>query len=1158
MKTTRTILTLAGFTAALLLFINGPRFRLTPRETAVPPWFADRKHAERFERHAEREEEEEGTRPDQPGEFAEYFRMITTPDGATGPAYPLNYRVTALARAHAFLRALQKTTAPLPWIERGPGNVSGRTRAVVVDPDDPTRLTWFASAVSGGVWKTTNGGSEWHELTSALSNLATASLVMAPSNRNVLYAGTGEGFFNTDAVRGNGIWKSIDRGVTWSQIASTAGNGSFSFVNRLLVNPVDENLLLAATNSGLFRTTNGGGNWSAVLTPGSRVQHLIANPVNFQTQFAGVNARGVYRSLDGGITWTFMSSLANGSRVELAIAPSDTARIYAVQELGSQSALCVSTDDGATWSTPAQTGVPVNWLGDQGWYDNTLVVHPFGRDTVYVGGIDIYRVILHTGVSGVSIQQVQKLTNWYPGAGFPFVHADHHALVTALLGSGGFLLLDGNDGGVEFSTDAGLTWSKTLNGYNTTQFYGADKRPGADWFIGGMQDNGTWMSGLAPAGLSPWNEVIGGDGFDVDWSYVDARNILVSLYYNGLYRTTDFGISWGSATAGLLDQSSANAPFITTVAKSNSNPDLLFAIGKSGIWRSENFGGVWTLSSVTPADWGDGATGRAAISIKNPQIVWAGVRMTSAQGKVHVSTDAGLTFHPVTVYPGASLGRLSGLATHPAQDSTAYALFSFAFKPKVLRTTDLGVTWQDLSGFGSGSVSTNGFPDVAVYSLLVMPTNLSEIWAGTEIGIFISTDNGASWSYANNGLPAVAVWQMRVVDDQVVVATHGRGVWSVSIPGLGNWHPPVAILSPRVNAIGQGPDGSLGISLSLRSPYDSTRILINGASARTLGATATARDTVLRFPVTQSATLTVQAVSYASTTAYPTSTQSIAVEPYAAPRATYVTNFDSTVTDFSTGGFVLQVAAGFPSHSYNTPHPYSDDSEYILLLKVPITIAASQAVITFNEVAIVEPGEPGALFGDPNFYDYCVVEGSKDGLVWTAFEDGYDCRLWPAWLTAWNSSASGTPAMLKAHQIDMLKRFAPGDRVLIRFRLFADPGAHGWGWLIDDLAIQQNAADTTPPPPTVPQKFRLTGSYPNPMSPFNPTTTIRFDIAAETDVTLKVYDVRGRLVTTLVNGRLRPNEYAITWNASAEASGVYFYRLQAGGFIQTKKLVLLK
>ena len=145
-----------------------------------------------------------------------------------------------------------------------------------------------------------------------------------------------------------------------------------------------------------------------------------------------------------------------------------------------------------------------------------------------------------------------------------------------------------------------------------------------------------------------------------------------------------------------------------------------------------------------------------------------------------MSKNGGLTFDPVGWSSVAPSGIISGLATHPDEAGTAYVLYSVSGSPKVLRTTDYGETWEDLSGFeGPGDTSTNGFPNVAVYDLLVIPHSPNILWAGTEIGIFHSQDHGETWQYSDNGFPALSVWQFALVDGQIVVATHGRGIWTV-------------------------------------------------------------------------------------------------------------------------------------------------------------------------------------------------------------------------------------------------------------------------------------------------------------------------------------------------------------------------------------------
>ena len=190
------------------------------------------------------------------------------------------------------------------------------------------------------------------------------------------------------------------------------------------------------------------------------------------------------------------------------------------------------------------------------------------------------------------------------------------------------------------------------------------------------------------------------------------------------------------------------------------------------------------------------------------------------------------------------MGGISGIATHPIQDSIAYILFSFSQKPKILRTTNLGQTWEDISGFGANTTSSNGFPDVAVYDLIVMPHQPNTIWAGTEIGLFESTDNGVSWHMANNGLPALPIWDMTNVEDEVVLGTHGRGIWSVKIPGLGD----SGKYKPLLKNLTQGPDGAISINLRLRSLYDSSVVKVNGSRYSIIGANSISNlDTLIKY-----------------------------------------------------------------------------------------------------------------------------------------------------------------------------------------------------------------------------------------------------------------------------------------------------------------------
>ena len=331
-----------------------------------------------------------------PDWFFQYHHDIrSSADGMN--EYPTGYRIKEFNKALANAKTFG---SKLNWVERGPGNVGGRTRALLVDPDDPQR-TWWAGSVSGGLWKTIDRGRTWQPQTDNLPNLAVSCLAMAESDPNVIYMGTGEGFSSLSTVAGDGIFKSVDRGVTWSHLAATANNADFRFVNRLAVDPTNPDMVLTVTNKGVFRSANGGVTWTATYRSSSQrepVQDLRAQPGNFNRQIASVGGRGILYSTDAGMTWAFASvDLASKFyRIELAYSPSSPDIAYAAVQAWTRngsfrflSDLHRSDDGGMSWTRTFARN-KWNWFGAFGWYNNTLAVHPFKPDTVFVGGITLW------------------------------------------------------------------------------------------------------------------------------------------------------------------------------------------------------------------------------------------------------------------------------------------------------------------------------------------------------------------------------------------------------------------------------------------------------------------------------------------------------------------------------------------------------------------------------------------------------------------------------------------------------------------------------------------------------------------------------------------------------------------------------------------------
>lgn len=916
---------------------------------------------------------------DKPEGFAEYFRGITVPIGQKSSGYESNYAIGEYLSAKNSSPKLFKSSNSFDWVQRGPGNVGGRTRTVIIDPSDPSGNTWFAGSVSGGIWRTNDGGQSWTNLTPDLPNLSTASMAMAPSDLDVIYAGTGEGFGGEGMVTGSGIFVSRNKGLTWQLVTATANDERFRYINKIWVDPTSDSILVVATNKGIFKSENAGETWNNIFNKGYPVQDIAQNPQNPFVLYAGANSLGILKSTDGGDTW-FLSSEGIGEcgRISLSVSPVDTSYVFAgVEGPSYQTQVYLSTDAGKTWNLNLNAdGLFINFHLLQGWFNNAIAAHPFYRNKVFIGGVyfgmlefkrttyisaphvvrvdtigtgsfmnfirfggskfggalatgldeeaeveiddfasvevrfgpgksqkahrftvpdgegsgvppedyeyndyvevpfevwdtdnnrqlmvsfrdqdkngefNIIERIYNDDISGreyffISAKEynpsapdeeiaqnggyIQKLLyflwpvlpedkTWNPenlpeaAINIKFgtislqdanttiladnrlndnLHVDHHDIQFFITDAANkkFNIIETNDGGLGFSSDEGKTWQQINKGFLTTQFYGVAKRPGRNEYIGGMQDNGTWQSPVDEEAqqTTEYDFRIEGDGFEVLWHPWYPHRLLGSSYNNYLKISNDFGENWQWTINGI----DGDGPFISKLSNSRENPNLVFAVGSKGLYKHVNFGyGRFNWESINLGEgWSIENTVTSMHHVKvskaKPSIVWAGGGMYNDPDlHIFVSKDYGVKFDTTANFTDVELGYISGMATHPENPAEAFVLFSYKSKPKILRTYNYGASWEEISGFGTDSSSSNGFPDVIVNDLLVLPTDTSIIWVGTEIGLFESTDNGLSWHIADNGLPPVSIWQMDIVDGEIIVATHGRGIWTTKLDGI--------------------------------------------------------------------------------------------------------------------------------------------------------------------------------------------------------------------------------------------------------------------------------------------------------------------------------------------------------------------------------------
>lgn len=540
------------------------------------------------------------------------------------------------------------------WTSIGPGNVGGRIRSIIINPVNPA--TMWAGSVSGGVWKTTTGGvSSWRTNTDFLSNLAVNCMAIDPANPNILYAGTGEGFFPIDTLRGNGIFKTTDGGDNWRPLSSTQNNSDFQWVNRLAISPTNSELLLAGTQFGLFRSENGGDDWVRVLATVGVLDVLFRpndgtaaadDPESRITCLAATGRGDVYYSSDDGLTWLPSGGLpAPGAlqRAELAYSRSNTAIAYAsaIALYGTElrGELWKSTNGGRTF---VHVGEPSGGT-TASWYANTLWIDPTNPNTILVGG---YPKLWRNTQGGTGTWDLALN-----------IHQDQHVIVEhpEYGMNNNRTVFVGNDGGMYKIAEVlatPLTATNLNNSLGVTQFYGAAGHAGFGTIIGGTQDNGTvqYSDFRTP---NQWHFMATGDG---GFCAVDQQDYAPYFYgellYLQIYRNRYGGepdpngieYIWGGpghangiphdcgGNPGVIPCANYTAPFVLDPNNTSEGVHRMLAGGKS-LWRTTNprddipSNVKWPeIKSPNPPNCTDRCININAIAVAegNSNLIWVG------------------------------------------------------------------------------------------------------------------------------------------------------------------------------------------------------------------------------------------------------------------------------------------------------------------------------------------------------------------------------------------------------------------------------------------------------------------------------------------------------------------------------------------------------
>ncbi len=696
----------------------------------------------------------------------------------------------------------------------GSAAMSGRISAIAARQEPDGKITLFVGAASGGVWKSQDGATSFKPVFDRQPVQSIGAIALDPNNPKILWVGTGESWTRNSVSIGDGIYKSTDGGETWANM----GLPNSERITRIVVDPRDGNTVYAcvpgklwgdSAERGLYKTSDGGQTWSLILKGGNLstgCSSITLNPRNPDELLAGVwdfrrkgwtfrsggdgptaaSDSGLFHSTDGGRTWTALTAETNKGlpktpwgRVEVVYAPSNANRVYAFIE-NVRSALYVSDDGGATWEERDRSQNMV-W---RPFYFSRLIIDPTNPDRLFK--VDLSLIASEDGG--------KSFTEAAGGS-----HGDWHDLW--INPKNPKHIIGGDDGGLWISYDGGVKWWKGDN-LPISQFYhvSVDNKDPYQVY-GGLQDNSSWVGDSAyPGGISNsrWENLYGGDGFwafpdpaDANFAYAEAQGGYIGRINRKTLEGRDI-----QPKANYKEKLRFN--WNTPIALSPNDKGTIY-IGAQVLFRSRDHGVTWQrispdLTTNDPEMQKQEESGGITVdnsaaemhttifsiseSPKNREVIWAGtddgnVQVTRDGAKTWTNTVANITDLP----KGNWINWVEASRYDPATAYVAIDRHTFGdMGTYIYRTRDYGKTWSPLI--------TPETPGVRGYAHVVKedPKSPNILFVGTELGLFISLDAGANWAaFRPNNFPAVAVRDLafQTREDDLVMATHGRGIWII-------------------------------------------------------------------------------------------------------------------------------------------------------------------------------------------------------------------------------------------------------------------------------------------------------------------------------------------------------------------------------------------
>jgi photosystem II stability/assembly factor-like uncharacterized protein len=696
------------------------------------------------------------------------------------------------------------TFSGLSFRSIGPAFTSGRIGDIAVDPTDHD--TWYIAVASGNVWKTTNAGTTFAPIFDGEGSYSIGCVALDPKNPLVVWVGTGENNSQRSVGYGDGVYKSVDGGKSWTNV----GLKNSEHIGKILIDPTDPNVVWAAAQGplwsaggdrGLYKTTDGGKSWKKVLeiSPNTGVSDIVMDPRDPNVVYASAYQRrrhvwtlidggpesAIHKTRDGGATWEKLTKglpKEDMGRIGLALAPSRPDTLYAIVEAADRKGgFFRSTDGGANWEKRN------DYVSGSPQYYQELVPDPLDADRVY--SMDTFTMVTEDG--GKTFTRL----------GFRYKHVDEHALWIDP-GDPDHLLI-GNDGGLYESWDRGENWHFKPN-LPVTQFYRieADNSFPVYYVYGGTQDNFT-LGGPSQTldqhgGKSQeWFVATGGDGFQPRVDPADPNIVYAESQHGYLVRFDrrsgeQIDIRPFAAPGEAPLRFNWDSPLIISP---HSGTRLYF--GAQKLFRSDDRGNSWTAISpdltrqidrnklkVMDRVWSADAVAKNAstsyfgnlVSLSESPLQEGLLYAGTDDGLVQVTEDGGANWRKIQSFPGVpDMTYVVDLEASPHDANVVYAAFGNHkmgdFKPYVLRSGDRGRTWSSISG----DLPARG----NVWTVVEDPVKPGLLFAGTEFGAFFSPDAGKTWIELESGVPTIAVRDIAIQkrEDDLVLGTFGRGFY---------------------------------------------------------------------------------------------------------------------------------------------------------------------------------------------------------------------------------------------------------------------------------------------------------------------------------------------------------------------------------------------